>query len=259
MRHLTAHEPVSRAAVWSRRLAVFALVVSGVAIGLANLHAAEPAAALTVFAAALIVSGFALMLALAAASVIWRLGLNGAGQAFLGFVLASALIAYPAYLAALALALPKINDVSTDLVSPPTFLHTARTRAAGVLTDISASSPDARAAQQEAYPELQTVKLEMDGLAAYRLALSVATDLGWRIVDLQPPSSGSGGSGAIEALKRSPVFGFPSDIVIRVRPGSTSTAIDLRSASRVGQHDFGANAARIRRFIAAIHEASAER
>ncbi len=259
MRRLIVAEPVSRAAVWSRRLAVFALVVAGVSILLASAHAVDPSAALTVFAAALIVAGFALMLAGAAASIIWRAGLRGAGQAFLGFLLAAGLIAYPAYLAALAFALPKINDVSTDLVSPPSFLVTARARGAGAGVERPAAAEEARAAQLKAYPDLQAVKMEMDALAAYRLALSVATDLGWRVVDLQPPSPSGGGSASIEAVDTSLFFGFPSDIVIRIRPGATSTAIDLRSASRVGRHDFGANAARIRKFVVAIKEAPLER
>ena len=259
MLRLTIDEPVSSAAVWSRRLAVFALVVAGVSIAFARVRAGDPTAALTVFAAALIVAGFALMLAGVAASVIWRVGFRGAGQAFLASVLAVGLMGYPAYLTALAFALPRINDVSTDLVSPPSFLHTARTRAAGVGAEPPQPSDATRAAQSAAYPDLQTVKVEMDVLAAYRLALSVATDLGWRIVDLQPPSPAGGGSAAIEAIDKSLFFGFPSDVVIRVKPGATSTAIDLRSCSRVGGHDFGANAERIRKFVAALKEAQVER
>ena len=259
MRRLIVDEPVSRAAVWSQRLAIFALFVTAVAVLLARVHAADPAAALTVFAAAQIVAGFALLFAGAAVSVIWRDGLRGAGRAFLGFALAAGLVAYPAYLATLAFALPKINDVSTDLASPPAFLLSARARSAGAGVEPPHPSDLARAAQQEAYPDLQTLKVEMDALAAYRLSLSVATDLGWRILDLLPPSPAGGGSATIEALDRTVVFGFPSDIVIRIRPGATSTAIDVRAVSRVGRHDFGAGAQRIRRFIAGMKEAPIER
>ena len=258
MRRLTVDEPVSRAAVWARRLAVFALLVAGLAIILARARAADPTAALTVFAAALVVAGFALLLAATAALVIWREGLRGAEQAFLGFVLAAGLIAYPAYLAALAFALPKINDVSTDLASPPAFLRSAKARAAGAGTEPAPASEAARAAERAAYPDLQPIKLQMDVLAAYRLALSVATDLGWQIIDLAPPGP-QGRTATIEAVDRSLFFGFPSDLVIRVKPGPTSTAIDLRAASRVGQHDFGAGAARIRKFAAAIKEEQLER
>jgi len=258
MRRLTVDEPVSRAAIWSRRFAVFALCVAGVAVLLARAHAADPPAALTVFAAALVLAGFALLLAATAASVIWRQGFRGAGHAFLGFVLATGLIAYPAYLGARAFALPKINDVSTDLAAPPAFLRSAKARAAGAGDEPPRPGEAARAEARAAYPDLQPIKVQMDVLAAYRLALSVATDIGWRIVDLMPPGP-RGGTATIEAVDRSPVFGFPSDVVIRVRPGPTSTTIDIRAVTRLGGHDFGAGAARIRKFVEAIREAPLER
>jgi uncharacterized protein (DUF1499 family) len=37
-------------------------------------------------------------------------------------------------------------------------------------------------------------------------------------------------------------------VTIRLRPLAGQTRIDMRSASRVGRHDFGANARRIQRF-----------
>jgi uncharacterized protein (DUF1499 family) len=47
-------------------------------------------------------------------------------------------------------------------------------------------------------------------------------------------------------------FGFQDDIVIRVETTSAGSVVDLRSASRVGRGDLGANAARIGSFIAAF-------
>ena len=152
MRSLTFEEPLSRAAVWSRRLAVFALLVAAVAVLMARIRGGDPQAALTVFAAALIVAGLALLLSAAAASTIWRDGLRGAGQALLGFALAAALVAYPAYLGALAFVLPKISDVTTDLASPPPFLASAKASAAGAGAEPPPASEAARAAQRGAYP-----------------------------------------------------------------------------------------------------------
>jgi uncharacterized protein (DUF1499 family) len=259
LRRLTVAEPVSRAAVWSRWLAVFALAVTGVAIILSRAHGADPPAVLTVFAASLIIAGFAAMLAGAAALVIWRDGVGGAGQAFLGFALAAALIVYPAYLAGIAFLLPKIHDVSTDLASPPPFLISTKARAARGGVEPPPLDDATRAAVRQAYPDLDTVKVEMDSTAAYRLALSVADDLHWRIVDTQPPNLAGDGSALIEATDQSRFFAFPSDIAIRIRPRATTTAIDLRSVSRVGGHDFGANAARVRKFLAAVKDAASER
>ena len=67
LRRLIVEEPVARAARWSRRLAVFALAIAGVAIALARMHAADPPAALTVFAAALVIAAIAVVLAGSAA------------------------------------------------------------------------------------------------------------------------------------------------------------------------------------------------
>jgi len=42
---------------------------------------------------------------------------------------------------------------------------------------------------------------------------------------------------------------FRDDITIRVRPAASGSRVDVRSRSRVGRDDLGANAARIRRFL----------
>ncbi|MGA7199805.1 DUF1499 domain-containing protein, partial [Roseiarcus sp.] len=114
-------------------------------------------------------------------------------------------------------------------------------------------------AQRAAYPDIATVTVEMDSTQAYQLALSVANDLGWRIVDSEPPNLNGDGAALIEATARSLFFGFVSDIAIRIRPGATETAIDVRSVSRLGGHDFGSNAERVRIFIGEVKEATRER
>ena len=55
----------------------------------------------------------------------------------------------------------------------------------------------------------------------------------------------------IEATDTTPWFGFKDDLVVRIRPGEVSS-VDVRSVSRVGQSDVGANAARIMKFIEAF-------
>ena len=199
------------------------------------------------------------LLAVAAAAVIWRDGLRGAEQAAIGFALAAALIAYPVYLAALAFALPPINDVSTDLRSPPNFLFSAKAREARAGAEPPVSSDETREAQRAAYPDLATIMVEMDSTEAYQLALSVAGDLGWRVVEFRAAELERRRRGADRGDRESLVFGFVSDIAIRIRPGATQTAIDVRSVSRVGRHDFGSNARRVRKFIAAVKEETRER
>ena len=133
----------------------------------------------------------------------------------------------------------------------------ARTARAGA--EPPALSDETIAAQRAAYPDIEAVKVEMDPSEAYRLALGAASDLGWRIVDAAPPNLAGDGSALIEATDRSLFFSLVTDIAIRIRPGATRTTIDVRSVSRLGKHDFGANAARVRRFVAAVKEGAGQR
>ena len=59
----------------------------------------------------------------------------------------------------------------------------------------------------------------------------------------------------IEATARTPIMGFRDDVVIRVSPTSDGARVDMRSASRYGLYDFGANAARIRSLLEDIDDA----
>ena len=57
------------------------------------------------------------------------------------------------------------------------------------------------------------------------------------------------GAGLVEATATTFWFGFKDDIVVRVVGDGEGSKIDLRSMSRVGQSDVGANAARITDFF----------
>ena len=51
-------------------------------------------------------------------------------------------------------------------------------------------------------------------------------------------------------------MGFRDDVVIRVSTMGQGSRVDLRSASRFGMHDFGANAARLRSLLEDIDDAA---
>ncbi|MGC2643653.1 MAG: DUF1499 domain-containing protein, partial [Pseudolabrys sp.] len=61
--------------------------------------------------------------------------------------------------------------------------------------------------------------------------------------------------GVIETVARSPIMGFRDDVVIRVTPIGQGARIDMRSASRFGDHDLGANASRVRSLLEDIDDA----
>ena len=64
--------------------------------------------------------------------------------------------------------------------------------------------------------------------------------LGWTMVLTEPP--GDGGVGRIEATDRTMMMGFTDDVLVRVTGDDARAFIDVRSVSRYGLHDLGANA-----------------
>jgi hypothetical protein len=260
MRRLILEEPYSRAAIWSRRLAVFALAVAGMACALSRAGAVEPAGALAVLGASLVLACLAGLLSATAAIVIWRTGRRGAGIAFVGLLLALAPLAYPAFLSWRAIALPAINDVSTELdpATPVSFLRSIKALEARGGRTPPEPSAAAREAQQRAYPKVQPILVDMETNAAYQFALEAAKARGWRIIDAIAPSVREG-VGHIDASDKSLFLGFVDDIAIRVKPLANQTRIDIRSTSRVWRHDFGSNAARIQKFAAEVQGLAQEK
>lgn len=246
-------DPMSRLATWSGRFALFALVTVALSIIIMRAGILEIEPALATFAAALAFAALAVLLALAAFVAIWREGLTGLGRAVLGLTLGLALLAYPAYFASLAVRLPAIADVTTDLADPPAFDLLARLRPRG-----RSAYPGATTAtlQEAAYPEIAPIQTDTEPAIVYRVALDVVTHHKWLIVDAKAPAPPRR-PGMIEAVARTPIMGFRDDVVIRVSAAGAGSRIDIRSASRYGEIDFGTNAARVRALLTEIDEALA--
>lgn len=136
---------------------------------------------------------------------------------------------------------PQIHDITTDVTDPPIFAM------AGEIRDKTANSleldPQTITQQQAAYPGIQTVQSNLDFAHAYAQAEKVATDMGWEVTRADPLA------GEIEAVDTTKIMAFKDDIIIRVRRDDGGSVVDLRSASRVGRGDAGANAKRIRSFV----------
>ena len=133
--------------------------------------------------------------------------------------------------------LPAIHNISTDVQNPPSFNAIASVR-----------GPDANpleypatniAPQQAAYPNVKTLILEQPVSEVFARAMSVVEENGWEIV------AQDADAGIIEATATTLLWGFKDDVVIRVTEGESSTLVDVRSVSRVGASDIGANAKRI--------------
>lgn len=143
--------------------------------------------------------------------------------------------------------LPFIHDISTDTTNPPKFVAVLPLRA-------EASNPaeypgeEVAKQQREGYPDIQTLAVEDTPAEALRKARKTLEDMGLEIVAVEPKE------GRIEATATTFWFGFKDDVVIRIVADGGGSRLDVRSKSRVGRSDVGANAARIRRFLSMFKE-----
>lgn len=195
----------------------------------------------------------AIPLALIALFLAWRSRAQASAGIAIAALLANAASLYTVIsIRSLAQEVPPIHDISTDLTDIPQFVAVAALRKPGDHPTEHAGSYaelDVAALQREAYPNLQT--LSIPRAAAFEQALASARDMGWAIV------AQSEEQGRIEATATTFWFGFKDDIVIRLRPAGANMAVDLRSQSRVGRSDLGANAKRIRQYLQQLQAATA--
>jgi uncharacterized protein (DUF1499 family) len=144
---------------------------------------------------------------------------------------------------------PVIHDITTDTIQPPPFLAILPLRS-GALNPVDYGGPDVAAKQQLAYPDIMPLLLNVSPGRALDRALAAAKAMGWEIVASDPAG------GRIEATDTTFWFGFKDDVVVRVTSQPTGSRVDVRSLSRVGGGDLGANASRVRAFLAAVKAGS---
>jgi hypothetical protein len=241
----------SRMARWSGRLALFSAGLTVTGAVLHRLTSLPTPVAINMFAVSAVGLALALLLGLLSLIGIWRKGYAGAGTAFLGIFLPVLLLAWPLSFVPALFKLPPINDLTTDWNSAPRFDALANQRAAGAKPAAYPGEPVA-ALQQAGYPDLRGISIDRSTEETFELVAEAVRKLRWRVVASEAPTPRVGRPGTIEATDQTLVLGFPDDIVIRVSGTNQRSRIDVRSASRYGQFDFGQNATRIRRFYAEV-------
>ena len=139
---------------------------------------------------------------------------------------------------------PPIHDITTDTENPPQFVAAVALNTPG-RTDYDG---EAIAEQQRAaYPDIRPVTLPVDTGVAFDRALAAVEGMGWQLLEADATA------GRIEATDRTFWFGFADDVVIRLtNSGDGGSRVDVRSQSRVGGGDLGANANRVREFLAVL-------
>ena len=127
--------------------------------------------------------------------------------------------------------LPYINDITTDTERLPQF------------SPPKAYESHFAELQQIGYPDLRPLELALPPQQAFARAAEIARRQGWEITALDERAR------TIEATVTTRWFGFKDDVVIRITPAGAGSRVDMRSKSRAGRSDAGANAHRIREFL----------
>lgn len=208
----------------------------------------------------------AAMLGLAAGAVAVVLALVvGARRLWIAAVLAvlapAAVLAGLNGLRAQAASVPPVHDVSTDIDDPP-MASPALLRERGPdanpierapLVDLRKNRPEV-----ENWADGRVLRISADSCPQARPAVlpeapaeaearveRALTEAG---LTLRPDRE----LGRVEATHTSTWYGFKDDVIVRIRPDGRGSRVDLRSVSRVGGSDIGANCARVSRIVEAL-------
>jgi hypothetical protein len=211
--------------------------------------------AMATFFGGLAIAGLSILVGLGAFAAIWQNGSRGMSRILLALLIDATVLAYPAYLGLQYRKLPKIHDITTDPIDPPRFEALARLRAGeGANSAVYAGLYSAEQ-QRIAYPDIETVELEIPVARAYEVTLQLVNKRKWLVIDERAPQLPRR-IGRIEAVARTPIMGFREDVSIRITPDGEDSRVDIRSSSRYFESDLGSNASRVSKLIDDINAAA---
>lgn len=169
---------------------------------------------------------------------------SGRGTARFGLLVGAALLASLAFLVLSQDSRVPIHDLTTDPQDPPGWQHlAAMPRHHHRDLSYPHGPEDTSELQRLHYPEVQPILLRIAPGEALDSAIEAVLACDWKVIKVHRQE------GLIEAEDETGFFRFVDDVVIRARAESGGgSRIDLRSTSRVGISDLGANAARIHAF-----------
>jgi uncharacterized protein (DUF1499 family) len=230
----------SGAARWAARLGAAAAVAYVVGPLAAHFSILPARVGFLLFALggliALVASGFAFVALL-----------RGAGASALASAIPGLVVAFWFLItAAGARRYPPINDITTDSSNPPKFQRAA-SLPENQGRDMSHPGLDFAEQQRSSYPDLGGLRLALPPAEAYQRVLHAArANPSWQIIREDPEA------GAVEGVDTTWLFRFQDDFVIEVRPRNGGSVVEMRSKSRDGRGDIGANAKRIRAFFQSL-------
>jgi hypothetical protein len=207
-------------------------------------------ALLYLVSAGVIVAVVALVVSLVTAFRAQHNGRTSLALAVAGIALSLGAAALPVIQIIKSRDVPRIHDISTDTENPPRFVALAKIREA-TLNGLEYEGAEIARQQRQGYPEITPYRSSLPPDQLFTKAGALAHEIGWQIAAAVPAE------GRIEATDRTLLYGFKDDVVIRITPAARGSQLDIRSMSRVGLSDMGANAARIRKFFTRLQESGA--
>ncbi|OGR89648.1 MAG: hypothetical protein A3A86_00050 [Elusimicrobia bacterium RIFCSPLOWO2_01_FULL_60_11] len=142
---------------------------------------------------------------------------------------------------------PVINDVTTDPYNPPRFVMLAGPKA-NKGRDMAYPLQNLEI-QQKHYPDILPVKSKFSADQAFAKCKLVGLDMArWDLVNEDLKNY------LLEFTATTAWMRYKDDVVIQVTPERTGSSIHMRSKSRLGKSDLGANAKRIRGFFLKFRE-----
>lgn len=158
---------------------------------------------------------------------------NRAG--FTGMYVGIGLLGYIITLFISASDTPLINDISTDLINPPPIAH------------VSSSYPEEfKSIMQSEYTNIQGKHIEETPKAIQEKILNLLKE-DQKVSHIETKSDRQ--DQIIQYINTSKIFKFIDDVTIRITPKGLGCYVDMRSRSRFGRSDFGANAVRIKELL----------
>ena len=228
-------------------LALAAGALAWLGVAGANLGLLTPMSGFGAFVAGALLGGLLTVIVSLVGILLSRGGRDPRGRtrALVGLAVGQGLLLLVLVTAAPSGDLPPINDITTDLENPPAFAS------ASDVPDYQGRDmsypPEFAEDVRRAYPDLQPIQVASPPPETFARSLAVADTLGWEIVYRNPTN------GSFDARDETPLFRFVDDVTVRIVLGEGGTSrVDMRSKSRDGRGDLGANAVRIRAFRDAL-------
>lgn len=239
---MTPYSRLGRVSTWLGRLSVL-FVILGPA--LAHFEMSAPLTGFIIFGIGLLCALLCVLVGLIALLV----GPSGSrGGSAAGML--------PAFLVVLAVlvasgagsGVPRINDITTDTVNPPVFVH-AQTLPDNAGRDMTYPGESFATQQRDGYGPIDPLTLALPADETFKRVAATARSIDGWVITREDPSAR-----VVEGYDTSKLFRFKDDFVIEVRDTNGQSVVQMRSKSRNGQGDVGANAKRIRMFLARLKD-----